>query len=91
MARTKTMQAATAHANARVARNRDRQNWKAFYDVKGRRAIGELWEPVHNPATGEFLGNTVKCRDFNVRINDDGTFRVDIGTGSGVKVMFLHK
>ena len=63
--------------------NRHRSGWTAEYEISvgasGRRAHGALHD-----------GKTVVRERFDVKMADDGTFQVDIGTGSGVKVKFRH-
>lgn len=57
--------------------NRDRKGWFAEIRVQNGRAIGRL-----------LSGKEVVREAFNVRIDFQDCFQVDIGTGSGVKVKF---
>jgi hypothetical protein len=67
------------HRNARYGINLHREKWAAHYDVKSGRVIGELWDPHTNS----------KDHDFNVKLADDRTFKVSVGT-SGDKIVFKH-
>lgn len=57
--------------------NRDRKGWFAEVRVQNGRAIGRL-----------LSGKKVVRETFDVRIDYQDCFQVDIGTGSGVKVKF---
>lgn len=62
--------------------NINRQKWKAVYVVEsniGLRARGALYDGVR----------LVRPK-FSVSIKEDGKFSVDVGTGSGVKIVFDH-
>lgn len=55
-----------------------RENWIAHYDIVGPRAVGSM-----------FNGHELVRRTFKVKFLN-GQFAVDVGTGSGVKVKFIH-
>jgi hypothetical protein len=56
---------------------RHRETWHCEGIVSGQRVLGTLYE-----------GGRVVRRDFNVKLENDNTFKVDIGTDSGVKIRF---
>ena len=76
----------------RTAIGRVRQFYQARFNIHEGRATGQLWQTRFNihegRATGQLLYNQALVRDFkNIKITE-GRFKVDIGTGSGVKVSF---
>jgi hypothetical protein len=56
---------------------KDRDEWTARVKIVGDRAVGSLHR-----------GDRVVRPAFNVRVDHMNVFKVDIGTGSGVKVAF---
>ena len=60
----------------RTATNKNRQLWQARFNIADDRVSGQL------------LDNKALVRDFkNIKVTE-GIFKVDIGTGSGVKITF---
>ena len=60
----------------RTATNKNRQLWQARFNITEDRVSGQL------------LDNKALVRYFKSILIKDGTFKVDIGTGSGVKITF---
>lgn len=79
---------------------RGREGWRAIYEVKGKRVVGSLIQDMseirpsgrgrlRTPSRLVLPADARLVRDhFNVALKKDGTFAVDIGTGSGVKIHF---
>ena len=62
------------------AETKDRDGWCVNYDIIGKRVLGSMKDDA----------GVIVRRLFNVKLNGRG-FAVDIGTGSGVKIEFLHQ
>lgn len=61
------------------ATNRNRKGWTAVASITKGRVVGKMLQD----------GKIVREK-FSVRLGDDGKFKVDIGTGSGVCVNFQY-
>ena len=70
-----------------------RNNWYCHASISKGRVRGTMYcvgvnrpRALHDTVHG---GTVVRC--FNVALRPDKTIRVDIGTGSGVKIVFKEK
>lgn len=63
-----------------LAVTENRERWFVRYDLIGDRVVGSM-----------FNGSELVRKTFNVGIEFGAAFHVDVGTGSGVKIKFIHR